>query len=346
MTRKRRGRNEGSVYQRADGLWIGSISLGYDAGGKRQRRSVYGTTKAESLDKLKQLVNSGAGPIGESDKLTLAEYVRSWLAAIKPNVATHTYVSYEQHCRNAITPRLGTVRLAKLTALHVQKLYTDMAADGRSPSIQRKAGVTLGVALQHAVRLKLIPHNVARDVPKPRHAPKEMQVLDPAQVQAFFEEARQDRLYALYVLSLDASTREGEAFALRWSDVDWTAGAVQIVRALEEAQGTLKLKELKTKKSRRRVALSPFTMDALAEHRKAMLAEGNYRPMARCSATRKGAFCARATSCAGRSGRSSSVPGCRRFGFMTCATLPRPCCSWRERTAASSPSASATPPRA
>jgi hypothetical protein len=30
------------------------------------------------------------------------------------------------------------------------------------------------------------------------------------------------------------------------------------------------------KVNRRRVALSPFTMEALAEHRKAMLAEGNY----------------------------------------------------------------------
>src|SRR5262249_18185036 len=34
---------------------------------------------------------------------------------------------------------------------------------------------------------------------------------------------------------------------------------------------------LKTKKSRRRVALTTFTVDALAGHRKAMLAEGNYR---------------------------------------------------------------------
>jgi integrase len=278
MSKRRRGRGEGSVYRRADGIWIAYVSLGYNAEGKRKRRFVAGGSKAEALDKLKRLVNSGAAPVGDGDKLTLAEYLRTWLASIKPNVATHTYISYEQHCRNAIIPHLGGTRLPKLTALQIQGFYASMASAGRSAANQRKAGVTLGVALQHAVRLKLIAHNVARDVPKPKHSPKEMQVLDPNQVQAFFAEARADRLFALYVLSLDSGVREGEAFALLWTDIDWTAGAVQIVRALEEAKGTLKLKELKTKKSRRRVALSPFTMEALADHRKAMLAEGNYSP--------------------------------------------------------------------
>src|SRR5262249_32473224 len=161
---------------------------------------------------------------------------------------------------------LGGIKLSKMTALHVQKLYADLAAAGVSPSMQRKAGVTLGVALQRAVRLRLIPHNVARDVPKPKHTPEEMQVLDPDQVQWFLAEAKADRLFALYVFLLDSGARECEAFGLRWSDLDWTGGAAQIVRALEELKGVLSLKDLKTKKSRRRVALSAYTMDALAEH--------------------------------------------------------------------------------
>jgi hypothetical protein len=40
--RKRRGRSEGSVHQRADGLWVASISLGYDERGKRRRLVAYG----------------------------------------------------------------------------------------------------------------------------------------------------------------------------------------------------------------------------------------------------------------------------------------------------------------
>ena len=190
-------------------------------------------------------------------------------------MAAQTHLPYERDCNNAISPHVGGVRLSKLTALHVQKLYADLAAAGVSPSMQRKAGVTLGVALQYAVEMKLIPHNVARDVRKPKHVPEEMQVLDLDQSQRFMAEARSDRLFALYAFLLDSGAREGEAFGLYWTDLDWERSAVQIVRALEEYKGSLSLKDLKTKKSRRKIILSAFAISALAEHRKAMLAEGN-----------------------------------------------------------------------
>ena len=41
MTRKRRGRGEGGIYQRTGGQWVGSLSMGYTAAGysmESQRR--------------------------------------------------------------------------------------------------------------------------------------------------------------------------------------------------------------------------------------------------------------------------------------------------------------------
>jgi len=40
--RKRRGHGEGSIYQRADGRWCGTYSAGYNANGKRMRRTLFG----------------------------------------------------------------------------------------------------------------------------------------------------------------------------------------------------------------------------------------------------------------------------------------------------------------
>ena len=60
MTRKRRGRGEGSISQRADGVWEAKVSLGYDGEGKHRRKTVYGKTKKEVQDKLRELLNSGA----------------------------------------------------------------------------------------------------------------------------------------------------------------------------------------------------------------------------------------------------------------------------------------------
>lgn len=53
--RARRGRGEGGVYERADGQWVGSLSLGINAEGKRVRRVVYGDTKAEAHTKLREI---------------------------------------------------------------------------------------------------------------------------------------------------------------------------------------------------------------------------------------------------------------------------------------------------
>ncbi|MBL8794302.1 MAG: tyrosine-type recombinase/integrase family protein, partial [Planctomycetia bacterium] len=278
MQRKRRGRSEGSIYQRADGVWTASISLGYDDVGKRKRRVVYGESKREVQEKLRDLQNNAAdGQLPEVGKLTVGQHLRSWLAVIKPTVANHTHLCYDQHCKLYLLPHLGGVRLSRLTALHVQNLYADLSRAGVSAAMRKKAGTTLGVALQNAVDLGLLPHNVARDVKKPKHTPKEMQVLGPDQVQVFLEESKKDRLHALYVFLLDSGAREGEAFGLKWQDTDWKGDAVQLVRELEEYKGRLSLKELKTKKSRRRLPLSRFTMDALTEHRKAALAAGVYQ---------------------------------------------------------------------
>ena len=56
MAGKRRGHGEGGVYRRqSDGKWVGSATTGRTAEGRQKRRTVYGTTKAEALGKLREI---------------------------------------------------------------------------------------------------------------------------------------------------------------------------------------------------------------------------------------------------------------------------------------------------
>lgn len=50
----KRGNNEDSVYKDGD-RWRGAVSLGYDANGKRVRTKVSGKTRAEVVEKLREL---------------------------------------------------------------------------------------------------------------------------------------------------------------------------------------------------------------------------------------------------------------------------------------------------
>lgn len=272
MPRSRRGRGEGSIYKRADGTWCASISAGYDSDGKRRRKIVYGVTKQEVRDKLKDEHQRGYVKPG---RLTVGQFLDHWLTnSVEPSLSPGTHTRYKGIVENHLKPFVGWMRLTMLEPVHVEKLYADMAKAGASLRSQELAGVTLGKALKAAVKLKLRTTNPARDVDKPRPEKRELHVWDKSQVDAFLKAAKPDRLYALYVLAIATGMRAGELLGLEWGDVDFENAAVTVQRTLEDIAGHPRVKEPKTRKSRRRIDLPPFAVKALHEHRKAMLAEG------------------------------------------------------------------------
>ena len=79
--RKRRGRGEASLFQRdSDGLWVGTVSLGYDGTGKRIRKTTYAPTKGEVAEKVRKLqAEHDAGRLVDVEELTTGEFLTRWL---------------------------------------------------------------------------------------------------------------------------------------------------------------------------------------------------------------------------------------------------------------------------
>ena len=144
--------------------------------------------------------------------------------------------------------------------------------------MKRQAGVTLRAALSWAVRMNLAANNPAKLVKMPAHRKAKVKALEPDQIAAFLLAASSDRLSAIYPLAIDSGCRQGELLALTWKDIDFGRGAVSVTKSLEEVEGRLSVKQPKTEKASRTIMLSAFSLDALQTHRKAMLAEGGYRP--------------------------------------------------------------------
>jgi integrase len=61
--------------------------------------------------------------------------------------------------------------------------------------------------------------------------------------------------------------RRGEACALRWSDVDWSASALTVNESLVVAKGGAAIKSPKTRASIRRLAIDSITLDSLSSLR-------------------------------------------------------------------------------
>ena len=276
MSRKRRGRHEGSIYQRGDGVWVGSLSLGYDAHGKHRRRVIYGKNKKEAQDKLRKLQGDAAGGmLTDSEHRNLTAYLRQWLETARPTIRRNTHRCYDGVIRNHVSKHLGGISLAKLAPVHVQGLYSAMEKEGASARMRQLAHAVLHRALKQAVRWNLIPRNVCDAVEPPRIDKKEMRVYTPEQVTQLFKAASGDRLEALFVLAVATGLRQGELFGLQWPDFDLEAGTVFVQRQLEEVNGQLALTEPKSAKGRRRIELPAVAVQAMWAHKARMLAEGH-----------------------------------------------------------------------
>lgn len=261
----RRGNNEGSIYQTADGRWRAALSLG---GGKRKLLS--GATRAEVARKLTsaQRDRDRGIPVARDERQTVATYLASWLDTIRPPVVrSSTWTRYEQLCRLHITPALGRISLARLGAQQINALYASKLAEGLSARTVVYVHATLHKSLQDAIETGLLARNVAEAAKPPRRARrKEMRTFTPEEARRFLAAIAGDRLEALYVLALTSGMREGELLSLRWPDVDLDGGFVSVRRSLSREQGVNIIHDPKTEHGRRRIAINALAADHLRRH--------------------------------------------------------------------------------
>jgi integrase len=159
----------------------------------------------------------------------------------------------------------GNAKLAKLTAQQVQALYSAKLKEGLSQTTVNHLHACLRAALKAAVRLDLVPRNVCDLVDPPRMAQHEMQVLSAEQARVLLDTCTGDRLEALYVVALTTGMRLGEMLGMRWSDIDLESArpSIEVHTALNRRGKGWTLKETKTKRSRRRIALTSQAVEAL-----------------------------------------------------------------------------------
>jgi integrase len=202
-----------------------------------------------------------------SDQLKVERYLQEWLQSTQPSIRPSIWRRYEQLLRLHAIPILGTLPLTRLEPRHVQRLYTDCLAQGLAPATVRQLHAMLRRALGQATKWGTVARNVAALASPPRVKRHEIQPLSATQARTFLDAAQGDRFEALYVLALTTGMGLGELLGLRWRDVDLAAGMLQVHHTLLRLRDGLQLREPKTARSRRRIALAPSAVDALHHHR-------------------------------------------------------------------------------
>jgi integrase len=269
----KRGNGAGSIYRRkSDGKWVGSITLA--EGG---RKVFYGKNQKEVQDKVNEaLYEQQQGTLITAKDQTLAEYLANWLEeTVKPDHRPRTYEKYESNIRLHVNPVLGKITLQALAPKHVKLLQSKNRQKGLADTTIGGIQGMLHKALDDAWKLELIKRNVCDMVSPPRRETKEFQPLDAEQSRKLLNTAKGHPQEALFVLVLATAMRRGELLGLKWQDIDFDRRVLYVRRALTRLpaklareKGVLYVEaDLKTKSSKRSIALASFAIEALKQHR-------------------------------------------------------------------------------
>ena len=174
-------------------------------------------------------------------------------------------------------PRIGDVKLKKLTTRHLQKLYKELLEAGRihvgkaqikglSTTTVHNVHLMLHAALERAVKERLIPRNPAKDCIAPNPRKVEMQILPSEDMHAYLEAAKARNLLPMFYLELVSGLRKGELVALRWDDVDIQGKTISVRKQyVRNPDGSLELTRPKTKNSVRLVSIPQAAIDLLIQ---------------------------------------------------------------------------------
>ena len=109
-------------------------------GDNRKRRRVESFDLSEDAQNFKKKIDyqQSIGIDFEPAKMTFGEYLNHWLAIHKDNLKPKTEASYRCEIKNHINPKLGHIKLTKLTPLQLQSYYTYLTTEGKAEILRKR----------------------------------------------------------------------------------------------------------------------------------------------------------------------------------------------------------------
>jgi integrase len=160
------------------------------------------------------------------------------------------------------------MRLQEIQPAHLSQLYLTKREEGRGPRTVQLIHIVMHCVLQQALKEGILGRNPADAVQRPKVEQTERHILTEEQAQRLVIASQGTRFGMLFYLALMTGMREGELLGLKWSDVDWTRGVLDVQRQRQRSSGHgCALVPPKTKAGRRQIKVGQETLDRLAAHK-------------------------------------------------------------------------------
>ena len=254
---------KGHVRKRGKGNWYAIIDRPNPVIGKRRQKwqKLKAKGKREAQIECARFVSQMSdGTFVDSKRVTVRQFLETWLAFKKPNVSPRSYQRYEELALKNIAPLLGEITLTQLRAEHISQAYAKAIESGRrngkgglSPRTIHHMHRVLRQALAQAMKWdKLIknPCDMLAKNDRPKIEKKSVVTLDPAATMKMLSAARESRLFVPMLLGSMCGVRRGEIAALVWDDVRWDQEQLTVRNSIEQTKSGCREKETKGSKCR------------------------------------------------------------------------------------------------
>jgi integrase len=262
-------------------MWELRVYLGRDDAGRvRHRHARFRGTKREAERALARLVaemDSQRSKVPQEgtprwgDRTTVNDAIAGWQANGWDDLSPSTTRRYESIWATHVRDSIGRKRVAGLSPYDVERYFRQLKAQGLAEASVRQVRALLHRACRLAKKWSggVLPNPIA-DTELPAWSFEErndVRAPDPSEVRALIAAGVKEdvRLGAFLRLLAATGMRRGEGCALRWSDVDFEAGAVTVDESVSAAKGGAVVKGPKTRASVRTVACDRGTITALTE---------------------------------------------------------------------------------
>ena len=275
-----------------------TVSCGRDIHGKKIIQTTTYTPTATTPRRAEKEVEAFAqefedkvrnGLVLEGDKITFVDFMKRWeIDYAAEHITTSTLEGYQTLAKLYLMPSIGNIKISKIKAPHLNKIFKEMSIAGKSHSTIRKVYAVASSIFTRAYKWSVIDENPVNRVELPTRGEKSaMQCFTVEQAQIFLnaltrsysteykahtrihENGKQytvrdytehrgisQQLQLFYTLALFGGFRRGELIALTWADVDFENRTISITKAATTTrQDGQTVKPPKTSSGNRRVSL-------------------------------------------------------------------------------------------
>lgn len=252
--------------------------LGIDpATGKERRTTRRGfKTQKEAKQAERNLlldVEENGLPSGERSQLsnpTFKELSDLWLENYKTTVKPSTFENVRSKVEKITEEHFKEMKLKKITVAYCQKVVIELS---KSYVLYNHYLSVINRIFKYAVLMDVLNSNPFDKVikPKSRQTQRKGNFLTKGELKEFLKLAQTATLYYFFpMVHLMSYTglRQGEALALKWSDIDFENRKITVDKTAVRIKERQTLQTPKTKNSKRVISIDPTTLTILKSWKK------------------------------------------------------------------------------